>query len=220
MKNSGLIWITLLVVLLAACDSGSQRSLKREALEEEMRNRQPKKLSEAQITAEAFRQGRQIADSAQQALLGRLQQAIHQGNITDALQYCNIQALPLTDSLSQHYNATIRRSSLKARNQVNKSSQLEEQLLEAYEYNAQERLPLEDNVQRIDHQYLLYTKPIVIGSELCLNCHGTAGEEIAGQTLQLIDSLYPNDRARDYDLGDFRGIWSIHLQQKELVNAL
>lgn len=220
MKNSGHIWIIILIIMLAACDSGSQRRIRGEGLEEEMRNREPKKLSEAQITAEAFRQGRQIADSAQQALLDQLQQALQEGEVTAALAYCNIQALPLTDSLSQHFSATIRRSSLKTRNPANKPGQLEQQLLEAYEYNAQEGLPMEDNVQRMDHQYLLYTKPIIIGSELCLKCHGTAGKAIGQESLQLIDSLYPHDQARNYEIGDFRGIWSIRLQQKELVNAL
>ncbi len=217
---SGFFWIILTIHLLAACDSGSQRSVNREALMEEMQNREPKKLSEAQITAEAFRQGNLIAEAAQVSLLKKLKEVIQEEGIAAAMEYCHIETLPLADSLSKAYHATIRRSSLKLRNPENVPDELEKQLLEAYHYNQENKLPLEENVQRQGQEYLLYSKPISIGSPLCLNCHGTAGKEIADETLQLIDSLYPNDSARGYALGDLRGIWSIRLSRKAVVNSL
>lgn len=206
--------------ILAACDTGSQNALNREALQEEMRNRQPKKLSEAQIVNEAFEQGRFLSQTAQQSLLATLQAAIAREGIEGAIQYCNLQANPLMDSLSEVHNATISRTSLQLRNPANAPSELEQQLLEAYQYNAEEGLPLEDNVQGIDQQYLLYTKPIVLGNELCLNCHGEAGKDIRPETLQQIDSLYPNDQARGYSKGEVRGMWSIRFRKKDIVNAL
>lgn len=217
---SGFFWIALTINLLAACDSGSQRSVNQDALLKEMQNRKPKKLSEAQITAEAFRQGNLIAEAAQASLLESLKKVIKEEGIPAAIEYCSVQALPLTDSLSKKYGATIRRSSLKLRNPANAPDTLEKQLMEAYHYNQENKLPLEENVQRIGQEYFLYSKPIRIGSPLCLNCHGTAGKEIANETLPLIDSLYPDDRARNYTVGDLRGIWSIRLSRKELVNTL
>lgn len=219
MKYSGPIWIVL-IILLAACDTGSQRSFNREALQEEMRNREPKKLSEAQIIAEAYRQGEEIAESTQQQLMARLKESINQGGTTNALQYCNIQALSLTDSASRNHQVLIKRTSLKLRNPKNAPTELEQQLLEAYQYNADQNLPLEANVQRIGNDYLLYTKPITIGSALCLQCHGQPEKDIEQETLQLINRLYPNDQARSYQMGDFRGIWSIKIPQKKIVNAL
>lgn len=209
-----------LLSLLAACDSGSQRPIDREALREEMRNREPKKLSEAQITAEAFRQGRMVAEAMQAKLLNKLQKAMKEGGVPAAIEYCSLQALPSIDSLSKKHGLSIRRSSLHFRNPANKPDELEKQLLEAYQYNKENKLSLEENVQRIGETYLLYTQPIFINKPLCLNCHGKAGEEIATESLQLLDSLYPNDKARGYQMGDFRGIWSIRLSRKELVNAL
>ena len=219
MKYSGPFWI-LLLFLLAACDTGSQRHINREALQEEMRNREPKKLSEAQIIGEAHRQGREIAEKAQQELLRTLKKAIQEGGISHAVQFCNLQAFPLTDSLSTQYGAEVQRTSLQLRNPANAPDELEQQLLEAYEYNAEQGLPLEPNVQREGREYLLYTQPIVIGSELCLNCHGVAEKDIAPETLQQLNSLYPQDKARGYKSGDFRGMWSIKLPQKKVVNAL
>lgn len=217
---SGFFWSILTISVLAACDSGSQRRINQDALREEMRNREPKKLSEAQITAEAYRQGNLIAEAAQASLLEKLSKHIKNGGVPAAIEYCQVQALPLTDSLSKQYGATIRRSSLNLRNPANAPQELEKQLLEAYQYNNENNLPLEDNVQRLGQEAFLYTKPILISSPLCLNCHGGAGEEIGTKTLSLLDSLYPGDQARGYAVGDLRGIWSIRLTRKELVNTL
>ena len=217
---SSFFWVLLTISSLAACDSGSQRSVNREALREEMRNRKPKKLSEAQITAEAFRQGNLLAEAAQDSLLERLKSVIKTAGVPAAIEYCQLQALPITESLSAEYKAAIRRSSLSLRNPANAPDVLENQLLEAYHYNQENKLPLEDNVQRLGEEYLLYTKPILIGSPLCLNCHGEAGEEIAAETMDRLNKLYPNDKARGYTVGDLRGIWSIRLSRRELANAL
>ena len=206
--------------MLAACDTGSQRRLNTEALQEEMRLREPKRLSEAQIIAEAYRQGNEVAAKAQERLMKTLQEAIGKKSLKEAVVFCNLQAYPLTDSVSRQYNATIRRTSLRLRNPKNAPTELEEQLLQAYQYNTEKGLPVEENVQRMGNDLLLYTKPIVLGNELCLHCHGTPKKDIAVETLQQIDSLYPQDEARNYQLGDFRGIWSIQLKQKELVKAL
>lgn len=218
--SSNILTLLLIINILAACDTGGQNALKREALQEEMRNREPKKLTEAQIVNEAFKQGRFLSQTAQESLLVTLQAAIGREGVEGAVDYCNLQALPLMDSLSAAHKATIGRTSLQLRNPANAPSELEQQLLEAYQYNAEEGLPLEDNVQRDNQQYLLYTKPIVLGSELCLNCHGEAGKDIRPETLQRIDSLYPNDQARGYKKGAVRGMWSIRFQRKDIINAL
>lgn len=212
--------ILISLTILAACDTGSQNGLNREALKEEMRNREPKKLNEAQIVNEVYEQGRFLSQTAQQSLLTTLQAAIAHEGIEGAVEYCNLRANPLMDSLSKTHKATISRTSLQLRNPDNAPSELEQQLLEAYQYNAEEGLPLEDNVQRVDQQYMLYTKPIVLGSELCLNCHGEAGKDIQPETLRRIDSLYPNDQARGYNKGAIRGMWSIRFQRKDIINAL
>lgn len=219
MKIYSRLTFLLALNLLAACDTGSQNALNREALQEEMRNRQPKRLSEAQIVNEVYEQGRFLAQTAQESLLTTLQAAIAREGIEGAVRYCNLQALPLMDSLSKTHKATIGRTSLQLRNPANAPTELEQQLLEAYQYNAEEGLPMDDNVQKIDQQYMLYTKPIVLGSELCLNCHGQAGA-IKPEVLQRIKSLYPNDQARGYKQGEVRGMWSIRFERKNIVNAL
>lgn len=219
MKVSTLFFIGI-IYTLAACDTGGQRGIKREALEEEMRNREPKKLSEAQIFQEAGLQGAAIADKAGQQLITSLKEAVAKQGIKSAIEFCNIYALPLTESAAGNKNTIVKRTSLQLRNPQNKPTETEKQLLEAYAYNAEQGMPMEPNVQRIDQEYLLYTRPIIINRELCLQCHGEPQRDIAPQTLQIIDSLYQQDNARGYRMGEIRGMWSIKLLQKDVVNAL
>lgn len=219
MKFSGLSWIGL-IILLAACDTGSQSGNRGGALEEEIRNREPKKLSEAQIFEEAFRQGGEIADKASAKLLAALQEAIEKEGISGAVEFCNLKAFSLTDSSAGSNDTAIKRTSLELRNPENAPTKTEQQLLEAYAYNAEQNIPPDANVQKMEQKYLLYTRPIVINNSLCLQCHGIPGKDIAPKTLQVLDSLYPEDKARSYQMGDIRGMWSIKLLKKDVVNAL
>lgn len=220
MKISVTLFFLFSFFMLASCDMRRQNAANQEALQEERQNRIPKKLSEGQLMEETYRQGRQVSQAAQESLLATLQAAIQRQGLQEAVQYCNLKALPLMDSLSKAHNARVRRTSLQVRNPENTPTELEEQLLQAYQYNVEQGLPLEDNVQPIDQQYMLYSKPIVLGSELCLNCHGQAGHDIAPKTLALLDSLYPGDQAKGYQKGALRGMWSIRFHKKDIANAL
>jgi hypothetical protein len=53
-----------------------------------------------------------------------------------------------------------------------------------------------------------YYKPILIGMPTCLKCHGSE-KEIDSKTLEIINDRYPNDLAKGYKMGDFRGAWKI-----------
>jgi len=64
--------------------------------------------------------GKQIAAISFATLSQRLQKAIQEGGIPNAIQYCNLAAYPLTDSLSTAHSVIIRRTSLKERNPANK----------------------------------------------------------------------------------------------------
>ena len=114
----------------------------------------------------------------------------------------------------------IKRTSFKIRNPANLPNDLESQILDAYAYSLENGLELTPNLQRIDQDYILYTRPIILDNALCLACHGKPGEEIVDTQLELLGSLYPEDKAVGYELGQLRGMWSIKLSQKELVLSL
>ena len=73
-------------------------------------------------------------------------------------------------------------------------STYEQQLWSAYRYSAQEGQPLEDNVQRVGEDSLLYTQPITLS-----------------------DSLQRKLPAQPDTLEALLGMWSVMMAKKEVV---
>jgi hypothetical protein len=205
--------------LLAACDTGGQRPIDTPEIQEEIARREPRRLQQGDLVAAALQQGKQLADTAQAALLKRLQQALQEKGPAGAVEYCHTAALPLLDSVDSE-GVHIRRTSLQVRSPQDTPDLLEQQLLDAYAYSAEKGLPLQENVQALGDTAYLFTKPIMLANPLCLNCHGQKGSNILPETQARIDSLYPKDQATGYQLGDFRGMWSIRIPKRYVLNHL
>ena len=203
-----------------ACNIGRDKIILTPELKKEMENRQIKKLSEAQIFAQALDLGQQIANVSQKTLAANLKSAITTKGASEAIQFCNVAAMPLVDSLSLQYQATIRRVSFRVRNPKNQPDSLENEILEAYQDNLEKMLPLQPNVQQMDDRTLLYTQPILLNNPLCLQCHGQVGSEIKKEDYDLLKKLYPQDSAINHQTGDLRGMWSIKLSKKAIVNSM
>ncbi|MCC5930566.1 MAG: DUF3365 domain-containing protein [Cyclobacteriaceae bacterium] len=209
----------LFAFILFSCGAGTEKRADRSAYEEERKIRELKKISEAQLLEKAMEIGSNIASQSQKALGSHLQKAIQEGGIGYAIDFCNVRAIPITDSLESHYQARIKRASLNYRNPVDAPDDLEKTILEAYQYNQQNDLALEDNVQKHGDDVILFTRAIQVENPLCLNCHGTPGREMLTATQELIDAKYPNDQAIGHEMGSLRGMWSIRLSKKEIVKS-
>ncbi|MGK7396564.1 MAG: Tll0287-like domain-containing protein [Candidatus Cyclobacteriaceae bacterium M3_2C_046] len=205
--------------IVLACEPPPQNQ-ENKALTEEIQSREIRKIEEGDIINEALKVGNQIADTTQKTLAGNLVNAIQDQGIRGAIQFCNLAAYPLVDSLQKKLNVQIKRTSLQTRNPDNQPTSLEKQLLEAYHYNAENNLALEPAIQEIDEAYLLFAKPIVIGNPLCLNCHGEVGKQVQSENYQIIKGLYPEDQATGYQEGDLRGMWSIKIPKNEIIKNL
>jgi len=48
----------------------------------------------------------------------------------------------------------------------------------------------------------------------CIHCHGKT-EEINPKVLSKIQKYYPNDKAQNYELNDFRGLWKVTFNASE-----
>jgi len=192
----------------------------RKAAREGTKSQEIKKIDEAEIVSAGLEIGRSIADITQKTLGSTLKSHIQNDGIEPALKYCNLTAYPLVDSLSKVYSAKIKRVSMKLRNPDNKPDDIETELLDAYQYSLDESQQVADNIQDLDNGYLLYTKPILIGDPVCLQCHGKIGEEVVEETGALLKELYPMDKATGYSITEMRGMWSIHLDKKYIVNSL
>ncbi len=212
--------IILSIITLLAVQCSSDKKIDSKAVKEEIESRKIKKITEAEILEKVLEIGNNIAGGAMQTLGKNLQEALMQGGVENAISFCNIQAMPLVDSLSKSYGATIRRVSDRVRNPLDKPNDLEMELLNAYKFQLKDAVPLNANVQPLDGEQYLFTKPILVDNALCLSCHGKPENGMLQATDDFIKSKYPEDAATGYEIGDLRGIWSIAIPKKKVIQSL
>ena len=156
--------------------------------------------------------GKTIAAATFKELSGKLTSAIEEKGISGAIEYCNIAAMPLVDSLSKANNATIRRTSLRTRNPKNDPNNWERGVLADFEAKSQKGEELKPVVKLIDAQTVAFAAPIKM-LPLCVKCHGEIGTGIAASDCITINKLYPEDEAFGFAEGQLRGMWSITFQR-------
>ncbi|MCF8234412.1 MAG: DUF3365 domain-containing protein [Bacteroidales bacterium] len=159
-------------------------------------------------------QGKTIATETFNALSSELKAALARGGVPEAISYCNIQAMPITDSLSKLYNADIKRTSLNIRNPMNAPDSLELAILNEYQRKFENGDSLHPQILPVGENKVLFTAPIMV-KPLCLNCHGEIGKQIQDTSYAIIRKHYPEDQATGYKAGDLRGMWSIRFNTED-----
>jgi len=158
-------------------------------------------------------QGRLIAATTFAALSTKLQEALQQGGLKQAIAYCQLAAIPLTDSLSVAQGAEIRRTSLKFRNPQNAPTAAEKLILEEYEKTIKAGKALKPLVRKNEKGQIAFYAPIKVNA-FCLQCHGELGQTLQEEDYAIIKERYPGDQALGYVDGDLRGMWRIQLTEK------
>lgn len=211
--------ILFIPVILFSCGSGERVS--KEVFDQVNENMEVKRLTEAEILQEAMVWGDSISTEAQQQLIGALSNALSESGPAGAIEFCNVQALPILEEVGDKYQVSIRRASNRYRNPQDKPTSEEAEILDAYEYNAENKLSSDPNIQKINAgETYLYTKAIVIPGALCLSCHGDPASDISPETLGKIQELYPQDKATGQEVGDLRGMWSLKIPKSEVVKRM
>lgn len=153
--------------------------------------------------------GDSITILAQQTLLSQVVSAIQRAGHPGAVEYCNIHASSLLDSVAKANKCTIKRISLKNRNSTNAPvTDKEKEILIQFADSINAGKKVKPVLQTSDGA-LLYYKPIVLGMDACLKCHGDEQKDISPETLAMIKKKYPFDKATGYKLNDLRGAWKI-----------
>lgn len=164
--------------------------------------------------------GDTLSLQAQKALGSQLKQALAERGPSYAVQFCHLAASPILDTLKTDMNVDIRRASLRARNPKDLPTEKEEELLETFTQQISQNKRPGSIVEVLDGASLLYARPILLHTPLCLNCHGQVGTQISSETHQLIKELYPEDLATGHTMGDLRGMWSIRFDTQALAEYL
>lgn len=131
-----------------------------------------------------------------------------------ALQECSRIALGLA---RQHEKEgwRIRRVSVRHRNPADAPDDYEARVLDefaALKAKSEFRVDTEhaEVVTEEGRRYLRYMRPIVMGSPVCLSCHG-GPQDIPPDVKVQLQRLYPEDKSTEYRVGDLRGAVSVKM---------
>ncbi len=154
---------------------------------------------------------RAVAKEFMQSLKGELQAAMKQGGPLNAIGVCNTKAGEIADRYSADTAWSVGRTSLKTRNPANEPDAWEKSVLENFEARrgaGEDPMMLEHHeiVQMNGEKAFRWMKAIPTQA-VCLNCHG--GANVAAEVEAKIRELYPEDKARGYEVGDIRGAFTI-----------
>ncbi len=153
--------------------------------------------------------GLEIAQETKKLLGQNLMGAIQKEGTIHALEFCNVEAIPLTTSMAEKYNASVQRVSDKNRNPQNRATREEEELIDLFSHQVSAgKDPQPVLIPEKGKTRFYY--PIVTNS-MCLQCHGKP-EDIDPQVRAKILKLYPQDRAMGYSENEVRGIWKIEFE--------
>lgn len=151
--------------------------------------------------------GDSISLIAQQTLVKALLQQIQSGGAVHAITFCSEKASVLTDSLFKIYDCGIRRVAKKNRNPENELNESEIQIFSEYEMQLANKEKLTPKVIHQENE-ILYYKPIILGMQQCLSCHGNL-DTIEDGVKNILAEKYPNDKAIGFKEGDLRGMWKL-----------
>jgi len=154
--------------------------------------------------------GRHIVMSTKKQLGKNLKKTIKTKGTKEAVSFCNINAMPILDSMALVHNAKINRVSNKPRNSYNVSNLEETAMIVDYQAqldNGKELKPILNETNDLATFYM----PIVT-NDMCLKCHGSV-DKIDRKTLDEINKLYPKDMAIGYTSKQIRGIWRIEIEK-------
>jgi hypothetical protein len=117
----------------------------------------------------------------------------------DAIAVCQVQAPMISERIGEK-GVEAGRTSHKLRNPANKPRPWVALLLNVY---AGEETITAPRVVALDDDRIGYVEPIYVQAP-CLMCHGSS---IADDVAAAIDRWYPEDEARGFAEGDFRGLF-------------
>ncbi len=199
-KTLTLISILMLTLVFSTVDAKSQGNGVSETREYKVA------VTKARITADS------LLRQYKKALL-------NQGGIKQAfLAVC----VELWQDIAMEHSArtgyTVRRTSLKYRNPINKPTSDEKRVLKDLNrlYKNNKLSAGYENhsiVEKGKVKYLLYIRPLMT-NKMCLSCHGTSSD-ITPDISRIIKKLYPKDKAVGHTAGDIRGAVTIMIPMDE-----
>ena len=183
---------------------------KKEWFEKEY-NIEKEKNKNAEIITDPIEKGLQIAMQTKGVLGKNLMNAIKTKGTDDALLFCSLKAITLTDSVAISLKAKVKRVSDRNRNPQNAANKDELDYIVKSKEKLQNGEKLTPQMKQTDDKVICYY-PITTNG-MCLQCHGAEGSDIQVSTISKIRSIYPDDKAIGYKADELRGIWVVEMDK-------
>lgn len=150
---------------------------------------------------------------------GRLVEVIQNEGVIEAIDVCYKEAYEITDELADEIDEvkSIKRVTNKFRNPKNAPDAYEVDALRWFEEQYAKGTKPTSFGQKITKRkgdLIRYYKPMYVQNK-CLLCHGKE-TDIMPEIAKKINNLYPDDLAKNYNEGDFRGLVRVELKRKPL----
>lgn len=156
----------LSALLLAGCNP--ERVHYTNELKQQMADMKIKRVTNADMVETVNTLGERIRAAVQQELTDELQKT---GKAAGPNNRCQLQNLPCLNAIEKKYGVRI--SLLGAADVQNKTlAPKEREVLDAYLYNAEQKLPQISNIQKIGDTLFVYNAAVPTSSAICEACFG------------------------------------------------
>lgn len=170
MRRSAAFFASLLSTVLCSCNL--DRVPHTDQLKRQMADMKVKRVTNADLSDAVNSWGEQIVAIAEKEATTKL------AGSAPVADVCQLKALPKTQALANRYGMTI--SLLGAADVQNpKLAQKEREVLDAYLYNVENKLPQSSNIQRIGDTLFVYNAAVPVGNALCQACFGNQPQPLA-----------------------------------------
>jgi hypothetical protein len=199
-----------LALVIAGCGGGGSA----DAPAEERAEAQPAAVAvtDQAVVDAVTGTARPVAQALTQTLGSNLQAAMAEGGPVGAMEFCNVEALPLTRQVTEEQGFTVARTSTRVRNPANAPDAAAALALAWYEDRGGEGDgPPPPLVQRLASGDYRFYQPLIT-QPLCLQCHGSASDLGPG-VADALSELYPEDRAVGFEAGELRGLLHVTIPE-------
>jgi hypothetical protein len=159
--------------------------------------------SAASTDGEFVAQARAATNKMQMELKQALSAAMQEGGAVNALGVCKVEAPQIASQVGAATGLRVSRVALRHRNPHNAPTPAQRDVLQYFDAHADAG----DTVIVVDARST-YLRPIRVGVDLCLRCHGAADQLDEGVSAKLAE-LYPQDSATGFSMGDLRGAFVV-----------
>lgn len=166
-------FLLTLLTLMGSCSS--DRIQYSDKLKQEMADKKVKRVTIVQMNESVDDWGQEIAKVAQNELTARLKQA---GTTAPSAELCQLKGLPQTQALIKKYGVNVRL--LSAADIKNPGlAPKEREVLDAYLYNVENKLPQTSNIQKIGDTLFVYNVPVPTDNPICRQCFAGQAQPLA-----------------------------------------